>query len=67
MNELKKIYRVSIKSEKAAANKKVRDAQRGYDALNDKTSEYAVINKSILDLHIESAKIYNNAPNEITF
>ena len=67
MSDLKKIYSASIRSIKAGENKKVSETRKCYEALSDKTSDYAIIIKSILDLHMESAKIYNNAPDEIVF
>ena len=67
MNNLKKIYSVSVKEAKAEANKKVRDTQKAYDLLKDKNSDYAYIIKSVLDLYINSAEVYNNAPSEILF
>ena len=67
MSDLKKIYTVSLKSAKAEANKKVRDTQIAYDLLKNKESDYAFIIKSMLDLYIQSAEVYNNAPSEILF
>jgi uncharacterized protein YeeX (DUF496 family) len=67
MNDLKKIYSASIKSERDDANKKVRDTQRSYDALVNKDSDYAYIIKSMLFLYKESAEVYNKAPSEIMF
>ena len=67
MSELKKIYTVSIKEAKAEANKKVRNTQKAYDLLENKDSDYAFIIKAVLDLYIDSAEVYNNAPSEIMF
>ena len=67
MSDIKKIYSVSVKSAKAEANKKVRDTQKAYDILENKKSEYAFVIKSVLNLYIQSAEVYNNAPSEILF
>ena len=67
MNDLKKIYSVSVKSARAKANKAVRDAQKSYGSLKDKESDYAFVIKKMLDLYIQSAEVYNNAPSEILF
>ena len=67
MSELKKIYTVSLKEAKAEANKKVRNTQKAYDLLENKDSDYAFIIKAVLDLYIDSAEVYNNAPSEIMF
>ena len=67
MNDLKKIYTVSLMAAKAEANKKVRDTQNSYDLLRDKDSDYAFIIKAMLRLYIDSAEVYNNAPSEIMF
>tara|TARA_R110000764_G_scaffold10764_14_gene32874 strand:+ start:834 stop:1052 length:219 start_codon:yes stop_codon:yes gene_type:complete len=67
MDDLKKIYSNSIKSARVDANKKVSDAQRSYDILADKDSDYAHVIKSMLFLYKQSAEIYNNAPSEIIF
>ena len=67
MSDLKKIYSVSLQLARHEANEKVRDTTKCYSSLCDKESDYAVIIKSMLDLYVESAKIYNDAPNDITF
>ena len=67
MSDLKKVYSVSVKAARAEANKKVRAAGKGYHLLKDKDSDYAIIVKAVLDLYIQSAEVYNNAPSEIYF
>ena len=67
MSDIKKIYSVSVKSAKAEANKKVRDTQKSYDILKNKESDYAFVIKAVLNLYIQSAEVYNNAPSEILF
>lgn len=65
MDALNEIYRCSLNSARAEANKKVIEVQRSYDLLKDKNSDYAVMFKQMLDLYIESAEVYNNAPSDI--
>ena len=67
MSELRKLYSANIKLLRSEVKLRVREAQRGYDALPNKDSDYAVVLKSFLDLHIASAEIYNDASDEIVF
>ena len=67
MNDLKKIYDVSLRAAKTEANKKVRDTQKAYDLLKNKDSDYAFVIKAMLNLYIDAAEVYSKAPSEIMF
>lgn len=65
MSELKNIYLSRLEEARNKANKKVSEAQRGYDLLKDKNSDHAFAFKAMLDLYIEAAEVYNKAPSTI--
>ena len=67
MQSINQLYTANIKMARRDANETVKCSQRVYDSLKDKSSEYGVMCKRLLDLHIKAAAVYNDAPSEIDF
>jgi len=67
MNEIKKIYKISLNACRTKSKKALRENERAYDCLKNKDSDYANAILAIQRLHRDVVEIYDNAPDEIMF
>ena len=59
------LYEISLKDWRRASSKTLRENERAYESLKDKTTLYAKEIKALQDLHRKVNEIYKNAPKDI--